>query len=206
MGCFLLSKYQYPDLEFEDLNRSLEDISREVWLELNDDLTALEKVKVLNQVMYGIKRFSGNYANFYSPHNNYINSVIENRKGNPISLSIIYSLLAQKVKLPIFGVNLPKNFILVYKDELKSFETYDRDLDDHILFYINPYNRGAVLGKSELEYFLKQQNIESRKEYFLPCTNLEIVNRLLNNLIFAYNKQGLVSIVKDLEELSAVLQ
>ena len=180
-GVFLISRYQYPDLEMKELEISLDRIKKDVWLELNNNLTALEKVRILNHIIYDVHGFTKNTKNFYSPQNSFINQVLETGKGNPISLAVVYSIIAQQLNLPIFGVNLPKNFILAYKDVL---------VEEDILFYINPYNRGAVLGRREIEYFLKQQKIEPQESHFRPCSNLEILVRVLHNLINAYHKSG----------------
>ncbi len=180
-GVFLISRYQYPDLEMKELEISLDRIKKDVWLELNNNLTALEKVRILNHIIYDVHGFTKNTKNFYSPQNSFINQVLETGKGNPISLALVYSIIAQGLNLPIFGVNLPKNFILAYKDVL---------VPEDILFYINPYNRGAVLGRREIEYFLKQQKIKPQESHFRPCSNLDILVRVLQNLINAYHKSG----------------
>ena len=188
-GVFLISRYQYPDIEMKELEISLDRIIKDVWLELNNNLTALEKVRILNHIIYDVHGFTKNTKNFYSPQNSFINQVLETGKGNPISLAVVYTIIAQRLNLPIFGVNLPKNFILAYKDELVVGSGLDEVAED-ILFYINPYNRGAVLGRREIEYFLKQQKIEPQESHFRPCSNLEMIVRILHNLINAYHKSG----------------
>ena len=205
-GCFIIARSQYPDLERKKLDEQIDKITRDIWIELNDRLTALEKVRIINHILFSTYGFSGNHANFYSPQNNYINNVLETRKGNPLSLSVVYSIVAQKLNLPVYGVNLPKHFILAYRDEYRSEETFDPEINDHILFYINPYNKGSVLGKPELEEFLRQQKLESRREYFVPCTNVFIMERLLNNLIFSFNKLGYQEKVIQLENLLKALE
>ncbi len=205
-GCFIIARSQYPDLERKKLDEQIDKITRDIWIELNDRLTALEKVRIINHILFSTYGFAGNHANFYSPQNNYINNVLETRKGNPLSLSVVYSIVAQKLNLPVYGVNLPKHFILAYRDEYRSEETFDPEINDHILFYINPYNKGSVLGKPELEEFLRQQKLESRREYFVPCTNVFIMERLLNNLIFSFNKLGYQEKVIQLENLLKALE
>ena len=68
-GVYLIAKYQYPDLRFEDVREKIEIVKKDVWLELNENLTALEKVKILNHIIFDIHKFSLNNANFYSPQN-----------------------------------------------------------------------------------------------------------------------------------------
>ena len=59
--------------------------------------------------------FTGNKKNYHSPQNSYLNTVLETKKGNPLSLSILYQVLAESLEIPIKGVNLPNHFILAYQ-------------------------------------------------------------------------------------------
>jgi len=188
-GAFLIARYQYPDLQLQDIEQPLDKIIKDVWLELNNNLTALEKIRILNHILFEVNGFKKNTKNFYSPQNSFINQVLETRKGNPISLAVVYSIIAQRLGLPVFGVNLPKNFILAYKDEMISGDNFDEVTED-VLFYINPYNKGAVLGRREIDHFLNQQDIESQSSHYLPCSNQDIIIRILHNLINAYHKSG----------------
>jgi regulator of sirC expression with transglutaminase-like and TPR domain len=200
-GAYIISRYQYPELGFYEILNPIEKIKHDTWLELNDNLTALEKVKILNHIIFDIHKFSGNTNNYYSPQNSFLNQVILSKKGNPISLGIIYASIAQKLGLPIYGVNLPKNFILAYKDEFYELLNPGGAQNENILFYINPFNHGAVLGRKEIDFFLKQQNITPDDSYYQPCTNLEIIQRLLLNLIYSYEKLGYNDKIKDLQDL-----
>jgi len=185
-GAFLVSKYQYPELKYEEISEIIERIRKEVWLEINNNMTALEKVKIINHILFDMNGFTRNNSNFMSPQNSYLRDVFDTRKGNPVSLSIIYSVIAQNLGLPIYGVNLPKNFILAYIDDSEGLPTSELDIDVSILFYINPINRGAVLSRKEIEFFIRQQKLEPRFSYFLPCTNHDIILRMLNNLLYSY--------------------
>jgi regulator of sirC expression with transglutaminase-like and TPR domain len=199
-GAFIISKYQYPDLGIFEIQNPLERIRHDVWLEINENLTALEKVRILNHIIFDIHKFSANTSNYYSPQNSYLNQVILSKKGNPISLGIIYTSIAQKLGLPVFGVNLPKNFVLAYMDEFNEILN-PGSKGENILFYINPFNKGAVLGRKEIDYFLKQQNIAPDEMFYQPCNNIDIVQRLLLNLIYSYEKLGYESKIKDLQSL-----
>ena len=203
-GVYLLAKYQYPELTYAEVEDPIEKIIKDVWLELNNNLTALEKVRILNHILFDVHGFTKNTKDFYNPRNSFINQVLETKKGNPISLSAVYSIIAQRLGLPIYGVNLPKNFILAYKDELIGGETFD-EIVDNILFYINPYNRGTVLGRKEIDNFLKEQNLEAKKSYYLPCSNPQIIVRMLHNLINAYNKSGYREKVEQFREVLNIL-
>lgn len=199
-GTYIIAKYQYPDLRFYEVLSAIDKIKHDVWLEINDNLTALEKVRIINHILFDIHKFAANNSNYYSPQNSYINQVLLSKKGNPISLSVIYAVVAQKLGLPIYGVNLPKNFILAYKDEYHDLFP----AGEEVLFYINPFNKGAVLGRKEIDIFLKQQNIAPEPIFYKPCNNVDIIQRMLMNLIFSYEKLGYESKVKDLQSLMKI--
>lgn len=199
-GAYLVAKYQYPDLYFSEIDQQIESLRKDIWLELHDNLTALEKVRVINHILFAVNKFSRNTTNFYSPRNSYINQVLETKKGNPISLSIIYSAVAQKLGLPIHGINLPLNYILAYMDP------YFEDEETGVLFYINPYNRGNVLSKKDIDNFLFQQKLEARKEYYTPCSNVTTIERVIRNLLFSYEKLGYVDKTKEINILLKIIQ
>jgi regulator of sirC expression with transglutaminase-like and TPR domain len=202
-GAFHVARFQFPDISMDKINDQIENMRKDVWLEINNNLTALEKVKILNYIIFDLHKFSRNNADFYSPQNSYINQVFETKKGNPISLSIVYLAVAWKLGLPIYGVNLPKNFILAYKDEYRQHDALDES--DDVLFYINPYNKGAVLGRREIDYFITQQQIKSHPSFYVPCSNIHIVVRLINNLILSFEKLGYAQKIARMKELLAIV-
>jgi len=198
-GAYLVARYQYPDLYFSEIEAQVEKLRKEVWIELHDGLTALEKIRVINHIFFAIHKFSGNTSNFYSPGNSFINQVLETGKGNPISLSLLYAIVAQSLDMPVFGVNLPLNYVLAYKDD--DF----KDDPNGILFYINPYNKGAVLSRREIDFFLYEQKLEPRKEYYTPCTNIITIERLIRNLVFSYEKMGYPEKIEQVNELLTII-
>lgn len=200
-GAFLIAKYQYPDLKYDAILESFNKIKQDAWLEISNNLTALEKVRVLNHIFYQIHEFSGNSTNFFAPQNSYLNHVFESKKGNPLTLGIIYISLAQELNIPIYGVSMPRNFILAYVDEFNTKNPYEED----VLFYINPYNKGTVLGKREIDYFLKQQKMEPKDSYYKPCSNIQVIKKLILNLVYSYEKLGYPEKVKAMKQLYEII-
>jgi regulator of sirC expression with transglutaminase-like and TPR domain len=203
-GMILVAQYQYPDLDENRIFEQIENIEKDIWLELNETLTALEKVRIINHILFEVHGYSSNVKSFHSPQNSFINEVLNSKKGNPISLSILYSIIAQKHGIPLIGVNLPKHFILAYRDDFMVDLRPDGDIK--VLFYVNPFSRGAVFSKREVDDFLKQLDIEPKPEYYLPCSNIEIMQRVLNNLIYSYEKLGYSDKVAELKELKELLE
>lgn len=84
-GLWLVSTYQYPDMEFEKLKANIEQIYYETWLELKNDIHPFDQIKIINDVLFGKLKFGANTKNFHSPANSMINIVLESKKGNPIA-------------------------------------------------------------------------------------------------------------------------
>jgi len=200
-GVIIINKYQYPDLDTQKIVNQIEEIKREVWLQMIYESSPVEKVKLINHILYGIYGFSGNTTNHQDPQNSYISQVLESKKGNQISLAVIYSVIAQKLDIPIYGVNLPQHFILGYVDESHEYKE-----TDSVLFYINAFNKGFIFGKRDVDSFLKQLNLKPEKTFYEPCKNEDIIRRILRNLIASYTKLGYDQKVKEVEELLFVME
>ncbi|MFD0830141.1 transglutaminase-like domain-containing protein [Mucilaginibacter boryungensis] len=195
-GALILNKYQYPDLDEQKIINQIEAIKRDIWLQMIYDASPAEHVKLINHVLYSIHGFSGNTANHQDPQNSYLSQVLETKKGNQISLAIIYSIIAQKLDIPIYGVNLPQHFILAYVDE-----SLESEFEGGILFYINAFNKGFIFGRRDVDMFLKQLNLKAEKQFYEPCSNTDIIKRILRNLISAYEALGSTDKVRELNEL-----
>lgn len=187
-GLWLIATYQYPDLEIEKLRQDLEQIYYEAWLEFKTDLYPFDQVKVLNGVLFNKLKFGANTKNFHSPGNSMINIVLETRRGNPITLCIIYLLVAQKLKMPVYGVNLPNLFIVTYKDEKNQF-------------YVNAFNKGLIFSKQDIENYIHELRLTPQDSFFEPCSNLEIVRRVFRNLIMSFDKMGEHEKAEEVKEL-----
>ena len=201
-GVILIARYQYPDLDENKIREQLNRIKREAYIELEKAQNPLEKVQALNRVLFDSYGFNGNTSNFHAPQNSFINTVLETRRGNPLMLCAIYSIVAQQLDIPLLGVNLPEHFILAYQEksnaEIQEY-TYP---EASILFYVNAFSRGTVFSKKDIEQFLDKLNLKAHRFFFEPCSNVEIIKRSLRNLAFAYQK---LNETEKLNEVDALL-
>jgi regulator of sirC expression with transglutaminase-like and TPR domain len=90
--------------------------------------------------------------------------------------------------MPVYGVNLPNLFVLTYKSERTQF-------------YINVFNRGIIFSKTDIDHYIAQLNIKSKDIFYQPCTNLEIVQRVLRNLILSYEKTSEQDKIREIEKI-----
>ena len=187
-GSILVAKYQYHNIDEEKIRSKINQIKQDVWIELNDDLTAFEKIKVLNHIIFNLHEFTGDREDYHNPKNSFINRVLDSKKGSPLSIGILYAIIAQGLDIPLYGVNLPHHFILAYEDEFLANFAPEEMATPGILFYVNTFSGGAVFGKQDVLAFLKQIDVEPKDAYFKPCSNIAIVKRMITNICYSYEK------------------
>jgi hypothetical protein len=91
---------------------------------------------------------------------------------------------------------------MVYLDEL-VFSSENKE--DNVLFYINPFSKGAIFSRREIDIFLNQLAIDPQKSFYLPCSNVEIIKRLIRNLITSYTNLDSPDKVADMKEILKTL-
>jgi regulator of sirC expression with transglutaminase-like and TPR domain len=177
-------------------------IKTDVWIELHDGLTAMENVKVINHVLFKIHKFMGSKEDIAAPENSYLHTLLKYRKGSPLTLGMLYLIISHQLGLPIFGVNLPQHFILAYLSE----DGIDNPTAADVLFYINPFNNGAMFSRHEIDHFIGQLKIKPEPSFYSPCTTSDIIRRLLNNLLFSFKSKGYENRVWEIENLLNVIK
>lgn len=205
-GWVLVSQVQYPGLKVEAIRRTLSDIKLDAWLMMGGVENNIDKVQILNHVFFEQQGFHGDNSQYHYTDNSFINRVLERKTGNPISLSVVYLVVAQSLGLPVFGVNLPQHFVVGFCqlkegfEGVKNMKMVGTEDVDKVLFYINPYSKGQIFTKENVDAFLKVVNVTPQKQFYQPCGVKEIVKRMLRNLHFSYGE------VQDIEKQQEVLQ
>ena len=121
-------------------------------------------------------------------------------------LSVVYALVCKELGIPVYGVNLPQHFVLAYVNDFANlFDPSHKTLSDNILFYVNPFSKGLIFNQADVDSFIKQLNIEPEIKHYLPCSNLDIVKRILNNLIYSFDKMGYAEKVQEIKDLEKQL-
>lgn len=205
-GAIIVAKYQYPGLNEQHIYNEIEKIKKDIWLEINLNQTSFEKIKTFNKVFYEIHHFKGDHKNFHSPLNSFINTVLETKKGNPLTLSLIYSVIAQELDIPVYGVNLPNHFVLCYMDKYNVHMMMEEKSKYGVLFYINTYSKGSIFYENDIVQFLAQLKIAPDRSHFEPCSNTVMIQRMITNLIASFQQVGNAEKVEELIELRAIFE
>ena len=189
MALWLLNTYMYPSLEYHTLRQQIDVVFLEVSRNFEANVHPYEIIKQLNYSFFEKLKFGPNKEDFHSENNSMLNKVLEAKKGNPIALCSIYLLVTERMKLPIYGVNFPNLFLLTFKKGEQQF-------------YINAFNRGLILSKSDISNYLNTLNIQVNELFFEPCNNLDIACRILRNLLSSFEAQGKT---QQMEEVSLLM-
>ncbi len=198
----LISKFRFPDMDEEKYIAAFDRLKQDVWLEINENLTALEKIKVMNHVLFDIHHFKGQSPKQKSTLNTYfLNELFDSKTGNALTLGILYMTIAQQLGVPIFGIDLPGHFVLAYMDDSLPLKDIEEFMEDEVLFYLNALNKGAVFTQSEIELYLKQMKLEVNDEYFRPCSNKNIIRRLITEMADTYSLEKMPEKADTLKQL-----
>lgn len=204
-GFVLASKYHYPDLSTHWIERRIEEIRRKVWVELNNSLTSLEKITVLNHIFFQESGFAVDNENYYAPKNCFINQVLETGMGNPISIALLYTIVANRLELPVRYIDIPKHPLLAYVDKRIAAKVHPAGVETDVLFYINTSNKGSISGRRELEFQLRRSGLEPLKRFFEASSHRCFLSRLLEVTEKSYELNGLSDKTADIHQMISIL-
>ncbi|MBW8683992.1 transglutaminase-like domain-containing protein [Chitinophaga rhizophila] len=187
-GAILVARYQFPDMQPTQVITEIERIKRNIWLELNNYLTPLEQINVLNSMIYNYFGLKGEEVAYVRKNQFFINQVIESRKGNPLTNGIVYQSLCAMLDLPVYAVNIPRQFILGYFDSFYDFTEVPRPDDTRILFFIDPI-QGQIYSHQDVEGYLKRMSIPVTPYFFQPQSNKRVIQFLLEELVKCFQDE-----------------
>jgi len=175
-GALAIAWEEYPKMDLGHYREILDLMVDDLRPRLADLRYPLKIVQEINQYLFIEQNFAGNDRDYYNSRNSFINDVLDRRLGIPLSLSIIYMILGDRLGFPIEGISFPAHFII---------RPQHPDLD----LFIDPYNKGEILFAEDCANKLAQlygQRIPLQQEYLQPVSIRRILDRLLNNLKLIY--------------------
>lgn len=183
-GYILFTRYLYPSLNVEKIKEQILHLRRDIWIELNENLTALEKVKVLNHIIYDHYKFIMPEKHEADSKYLFLNNLLDSKSGYSISIGILYTILAQSLGIPLFGLLLPgERYFLAWIEPEGS-------AGSRVKFCVNPENKGGIFTKEELVTLLKKLKFPSLENYFIPLKPAVIIEKLFEMLSYLYATAG----------------
>lgn len=203
-GVLQIDQYFFPNITKSYIQNQISEIVSEISVRLNDNMDPLKKISIINDVLYDEYKFIGDKRNYHSADNSSFGKLLQNKKGNPLSNSILYIEIARQLNLTIMGINLPNHFIVGFLNkEYKNLIGRKFNKED-VLFYINPFSQGVILKKEDIQDFMQQINVIENEYYFTPCPIKHITKRILTNLNFSFNSSNDHSKKNDLKKIISI--
>ena len=191
----LLAKLDNPELDIEAYLTQVERMAGEIAKPFTEVTTEAEKLVALNHYLFQQLGFHGSRTDYYNRSNSYLNEVVDDREGLPITLSVLYIELAHRLDLKIVGVGLPGHFVVRYEPTEGESQLID------------VFEGGTVLTKEVAAIRVQQATGRPIAEADLaPQTKLAIITRMLHNLFGvardAADAEGMLRYVDTLVELN----
>lgn len=172
----LLARIENPEVDGSTIIGELDRLGDLVADELASCQGPRQRAEVLGRVLAEREGFNGNADDYYEPKNSFINHVLQQRLGIPISLSAIYMMVGRRAGLSLRGVGMPCHFLV-------QFET------DGETFFIDPFGGGRILTRESCKAMLAGFRHSWREEYLQPVEDRQMVRRMMANLIHIYHKR-----------------
>lgn len=205
-GAFLVAKYHYPDLETESIKRQIEKLRRNIWIELNNYLTPIETINVVNSIIFSFNEQKGVELN-YEHHDPFLlNKSLENKKGNPFGNGILYLILCQLLDVPVKAINIPRQFLLGYYDDQYDLLNPAGLASEKIKFFIDPLN-GQLYSHKDVKNYFNRLSLQPAQVHYKPMDDYKIISFLLKELSKchqnkkeAYKTDELLSLINILDQ------
>ncbi|MCI0745567.1 MAG: transglutaminase-like domain-containing protein [Verrucomicrobia subdivision 3 bacterium] len=170
----LLARTQYPDTNLEAYQALYDCWANELRARIDFCADAEHILATINDYLFNELRFHGNEQYADSPENCYLNRVVDNRTGNPISVCAIYLFIARRLKLPMTGIGLPYHFVCRYQSSVKEI-------------YIDVFRRGQFWTKGDCIKHLLNTNHSLHEGYLAPVSTRRMLLRMCANLHQTYS-------------------
>lgn len=180
-ACWMLSHALDPTFDVSAFEHKVNQWGRQFLVKISGVVSNRQRVKALSDFLAGELCFRGNTDDYYCERNSLLPHVIETRMGIPITLAMIYRMVAQRAGMRVDGINLPGHFVVRHGE---------------VLF--DPFNRGRILTKTDCEEILTRQNLKLRASHLEAATPRQVLMRMLANLLYVYDLQ------KDLDKHARV--
>ena len=114
-GALLLAKLDERDIDVDGYLALVDHMADEIKAEFDDKTNGAAKLAALNKYLFVENGFHGSRSEeYYHRANSYLNRVIDDREGIPVTLSVLYMELGRRLGLDIQGVGLPGHFVVKY--------------------------------------------------------------------------------------------
>jgi serine protease Do len=178
-AAFLIAKLDNEELDVAVYPKEIERMVHDLNASLPRNADETTKRAALNKYLFAEQGFHGSRGDYYNRANSYLNEVIDDREGLPITLSVLYMELARRLGMKVVGVGLPGHFIVEHVAAKGGGQLID------------VYDGGRALSRDEAGDIARTfTGEEAREEHLRPVTKKAILIRMLHNLLGLARAEG----------------
>ncbi len=171
-AALLIAKLDNEELDVDAYRGEVDRLAREISGGLKKELSAEERLAALNRFLFEERGYHGSRLDYYSRANSYLNEVIDDREGIPITLSVLYMELARRLDLHVVGVPLPAHFMVRHEPKEGKAQLID------------VFEGGKLVSREEAaQRVLKLTGRELDEKSWAPVGKKAILTRMLHNLV-----------------------
>ncbi len=191
-AALLIAKLDNDELDVDFYRKEFDRVAHKIAEALPKDADDKARIAALNQYMFTERGYHGSRADYYNRSNSYLNEVIDDREGLPITLSVLYMELGRRIGLHLVGVGLPGHFVVKTAAGGQLIDVYDG---------------GKALSREEAAKKVKDITGQPLREEHLASTEKRaIIVRMLRNLMnLARNDRDAAGMLRYVEAILAVL-
>jgi len=172
-AALLLSHMDNPDVDVEAYVARMDDMANELKATFPENPTEPQRLAALDKYLFEDLGVRGSQFEYYARSNSYLNEVIDDREGLPITLAVLYMELAKRVDLKVVGVGLPRHFVV-------RFEPTDEAAVDET---IDTFERGRRLAEEDILKLLSSEGFPNEPQFRAARSPVQIVERMTLNLL-----------------------
>lgn len=203
-GALTVARYNYPELQPQQIRQEIEKLRRNIWLELNSYLTPIETINVVNSILFNYYKQKGAEISYEHPDQFLLNKTLETKKGNAIGNGIIYLILCELLDIPVRAVNIPRQFLLGYFDDQYELLNPAGHPSEKIKFYVDALT-GQIYSHKDIEAYFKRLSVPPIPSYFRPLSNKKAIQFLLKELCKCFDNQSNLYKMDELISLANIL-
>ena len=168
----LLSKHDNPELDVGGYEREFNEMVQDLVGEAEIGQGTEAAVRRIRRYLFEENGFHGSRSDYASRSNSYLNEVLDDREGLPITLSVVFVELARRLGVrEVAGIPLPGRFMVGY-----------REAGAAQFSIIDAYDGGKELTLAEAVDLVSEDGRVSKKAT-QPATAREVVLRMIRNLL-----------------------
>lgn len=168
-GMFLMCRTLYPEFSIGESCSHLDSIATRCLELIVEPMSIREKCRVINRVLFHDFGYVGDAEHYSDPRNSFINQVIIRRKGIPVTLSVLYILVADRCGIRLDPIGVPGHFMVGCFEEGRPF-------------FIDSFQRGLLRSPDEVFTLIRRSNIIPKINDLAPAPIREVLCRCCRNL------------------------